>query len=211
MLRIGPALTALAAFVFIGPAAAATWSVEGFGGNAYNFRSGLHIAQDGGYSESVRAHYDTRGWRSPLYYMLRAGRWSEDRAWEVCVLHHKLYLSNPPAGVADVSVSHGFNIVSLNRAFRHRDWIWRLGAGPVVTHAEATILGTRYDGPYKLAGIALVTGLERRFYLGEATYLALEGGMTAAYAKPQLEGTPGATLTVRNVALHGLLGVGFDF
>jgi hypothetical protein len=209
--QIGPALSALAAFAFIGPATAATWSLEGFGGNAYNLRSGLHIAQDDGYSASVRADYDTRGWRSPLYYMLRAGRWSEDRAWEVSVLHHKLYLSNPPAGVADVSVSHGFNIVSLNRAFRQRDWIWRLGAGPVVTHAEATILGTRYDGPYTLAGVALVTGVGRRFYLAEATYLAFEGGMTAAYAKPQLEGTPGATLTVRNFALHGLLGIGLDF
>jgi hypothetical protein len=154
--------------------------LEALGGNAYNFRRGLQITQEGGYSESVRADYDTRGWHSPLYYMPRAGRWTESRGWELSVLHHKLYLSNPPAG-------------------------------PVVTHAEATILGTRYDGPYRLAGVALVAGLGRRFYVAEATYVSLEAAMTAAYAKPQLGGTPAADLTVRNVALHGLLGLGFDF
>jgi hypothetical protein len=152
----------------------------------------------------VRADYETRGLRSPLYYLLRAGRWDERRGWEISLLHHKLYLTNPPAGVANLSVSHGFNIVSLNRSFRDGDWTWRLGAGPVITHAEAVILGTQYHGPYRLAGVALMGGVGRRFYVGERTYLALEGAASAAYASPRLEGAPGAELKVRNIALHGL-------
>jgi hypothetical protein len=204
-------LAAVAALACVSPVGAADWSLEALGGNAYNLRSNLQITQEGGYSRSVRADYDTRGFSSPLYYMLRVGRWSERRAWEVSVLHHKLYLSNPPAGVADLSISHGFNIVSLNRAFRDGGWVWRLGAGPVVTHAEATILGTRYDGPYELAGAALVTGVGRRVYVAHSAYVSFEGAISAAYAKPQLRGTPSGELTVRNVALHGLLGLGFDF
>jgi hypothetical protein len=146
-----------------------------------------------------------------LYYVLRAARWDERRGWELSLMHHKLYLANPPAGVANLSISHGFNILSLNRAFRDANWTWRLGAGPVITHAEAAILDTEYHGPYKLAGVALVTAVGRRFYASESVYFSVEGAVTAAYAKPRLGGSPAGELTVRNVALHGLFGLGFDF
>jgi hypothetical protein len=43
--------------------------------------------------------------------------------------------------VADVSISHGFNIISVNRAWRTGGWTYRVGADPVVTHAEATGIG----------------------------------------------------------------------
>jgi hypothetical protein len=192
------------------PVAAQTWSLEAFGGNAYNFDSRLRIAQDGGFGESLTAKYETRGFRPPLYYQLRAGHWSGERAWEISLLHHKIYLANPPAGVSDVSVSHGFNIVSVNRAFRAGDWTYRFGAGPVITHAEATILGAKYDGPYRLSGAALLTAAGRRFYVGTSTYVTLEGALTAAYAKPRLAGTPSAELNVTNFAAHALIGVGHE-
>lgn len=75
--------------------------------------------------------------------MLRAGHSSGERAWEVSLMRHKIYLTNPPPGVSDVSVSHGFNILSLNRAFKAGDWTYRFGAGPVVTHAEAALLAIK--------------------------------------------------------------------
>jgi hypothetical protein len=192
-------------------ARAENWSVEAFTGDAYNFRGTVDVHQDGGFSESVRADYETRGLQSPLYYMLRAGRWVEQRGWEVALLHHKLYVTNPPAGVENLSISHGFNILAVNRAFREGNWTWRLGAGPVITHAEAVIRGTEYHGPYRLSGVAVIAGLGHRFYLGRDPYLALEGALSAAYAKPALSGSPGGELTVRNAALHGLFGLGHDF
>jgi hypothetical protein len=191
--------------------AADAWSLEAFGGNAYNFNSRLKITQEGGFSQSLNASYETRGFRSPPYYMLRAARWQNQRAWEISLIHHKLYLTDPPAGVSGLSVSHGFNIVSVNRAFKRGDWSYRFGAGPVITHAEATILGTKYDGPYKLAGAGVLAAAGRRFYVGSAAYIALEGAMTAAYAKPRLEGTPSAQLSVANLALHALAGLGYEF
>jgi hypothetical protein len=143
--------------------------------------------------------------------VLRAGHWSGERAWEFSLMHHKIYLANPPPGVSDVSVSHGFNIVSLNRAFKTGDWTYRFGAGPVVTHAEATILGTKYDGPYRLAGAGLLAATGRRFHVGRSTWLAIEGAATAAYAAPKLPGPREGELRVSNFALHGMLGIGHEF
>jgi hypothetical protein len=191
--------------------AADNWSVEVAGGTAHNLRNRLKIEQDGGFSESLNASYDTRAFRSPPYYMLRAAHWQGDAAWEVSQIHHKLYLTNPPAGVTGLSVSHGLNIISVNRAFRRGDWIYRFGAGPVITHAEATILQTKYDGPYRLSGAAVLAGLGRRYYFSSSTYLGVEGAVTAAYATPKMSGSPQVQLTIRNTALHFLVGVGHEF
>jgi hypothetical protein len=74
------------------------WSFDAYVGDAYNWPARLEIEQDGGYSRSVRADYETRGFDRPLYYVLRAARWQAARAWEVSLLHYKLYLTNPPDG-----------------------------------------------------------------------------------------------------------------
>lgn len=187
------------------------WALEAYGGTAYNLRNRLTITQEGGYSQTVDADYRTRPLKAPPYYSLRGARWHEDAGWEVSLIHHKLYLANPPAGTSDVSVSHGFNILSVNRAWRAGEWTYRLGAGPVVTHAEATINGSRYDGPYKLSGAALLAGGGRRFYLREKTYLSIEGLLSAAYANPTLPGSPSGELKIRNVAVHALFGIGHEF
>ena len=191
--------------------AADNWSLEVAGGTSHNFRNRLRIEQEGGFSASVNASYDTRAFRSPPYYMLRGARWQGDAAWEMSQIHHKLYLTNPPTGVTGLSVSHGFNIISVNRAFRRGDWIYRFGAGPVITHAEATILQTKYDGPYRLSGAAVLAGVGRRHYFSSSTYIGAEGAATAAYAKPKMSGPPQAQLSVKNTALHFLAGVGHEF
>jgi hypothetical protein len=187
------------------------WSLEAYVGDAHNFRTRLEVEQDGGYSRSLRADYETRGFDRPLYYVLRAARWQDVRAWEVSLIHHKLYLRNPPQGVAALSISHGFNIFSISRAGRSGDWIYRLGAGPVVTHAEATINGVRYDGPYRLAGAAVLAGGGRRFELGRSVFLSVELMATAAHARAKLPGSPGAKIATNSAAIHALAGVGIEF
>jgi hypothetical protein len=202
----------IAAAVCCLPAAAADrWSVEALAGNAISLGSKLDVRQDGGYSESFRGKYETRGFSSPLYYALRAARWEGDRAWEGSLVHHKIYLKNPPPGVANLSVSHGFNIVTLNRVQRSGDWISRFGLGPVITHAEATVNGVQYEGPYRLSGAAAIVSGARRYYVQPKLYFSLEGMVSIAYANPRLRGTPSAEIEVRNLALHGLLGLGYEF
>lgn len=191
--------------------AAERWSLEVYLGDAYNLRSRLKITQDGGFSRSISANYDTNGFDSPVYYTIRGARWEQDRAWELSLTHHKLFLQNPPAGVAALSVSHGFNILAVNRAFRSGDWIYRFGAGPVITHAEGVINGIGYDGPYQLSGAALLVGGGRRFYLGKSTFFSLEAMVTAAYANPKMSGPLNAEIKTTNVAIHGQAGIGFEF
>ncbi len=191
--------------------AAESWSLEGYLGDAYNFRSRLKITQDGGFARSINADYDTKGFDSPLYYTVRGARWKQERAWELSFIHHKLFLRNPPAGVTALSVSHGFNMFTLNRAFRNGNWVYRFGAGPVITHAESVINGISYDGPYRLSGAALVVGGGRRFYLGKSAFLSLEAMATAAYVSPRMSGPPTAEINAANVAIHGQAGIGFEF
>src|SRR5262249_22822007 len=80
------------------------WAVGRYGGSAYNFGTHLAIEQNGGYSRGLAASYDTRSLEAPAYWMLRGARWEDDRAWEITLLHHKLYLRNPPDGVTSLSV-----------------------------------------------------------------------------------------------------------
>ncbi len=212
VMRLSALVAAFSALLFCSISNAENrWSVEVFGGDAYNFHNRLKISQDGGYSQSLSADYSTRALRSPPYYVLRAARWSNAAAWELSLIHHKLYLNNPPAGVSDLSISHGFNILSLDRAFRTRDWTYRFGAGPVITHAEATILGTKYDGPYKLSGLAALAGAGRRFYFSSAAFISVEGMVSAAYASPSLPGPPDARIKATHTAIHWLLGLGYEF
>lgn len=210
MTRMASAVVALT-LPLLCAAADERWSLEAYLGDAYNFRTRFKIEQDGGFSRSGRADYETRGFERPLYYMLRAARWQEARAWEASLIHHKLYLRNPPDGVGALSISHGFNIISVNRAARAGDWIYRFGAGPVVTHAEAVINGVAYDGPYKLSGAALLAGGGRRFEVSKSVFLSVEVMATAAYARAKLSGTPQAELRTSNLAIHGRLGMGIGF
>lgn len=199
----------LAACLTATSATAQEWSVELYAGDAYSFRNRLGIEQDG-FSRSVSADWRTRGTESPLYYVMRGARWSGERAWELSLIHHKLYLQNPPEGASDVSISHGFNIVGLTRAWRAGAFTWRAGGGPVITHAEAGINGVGYDGPYRLSGFALLAGVGWRRPLTSSLYLSIEAIATAGYAEPDMDGTPEARLDARNVALHGLIGLGYE-
>src|SRR4051812_26030805 len=174
------------------PAAAQTWTVEALGGNAYSLRTHLNIRQDPGYDRSIRGDYETRGFRSPPYYALRAGYWQggkdEASAWEAQLVHHKVYLKNPPDGVSSLSISHGFNIVSFNGAYRTGNSVFRFGAGPVTTHAEGTINDVTYAGRYQLSGFGALAGAGRRFPLTKGFFASIEAMVTAAYAKPDLSG-----------------------
>lgn len=187
------------------------WTLEAYGGNAVDLWSRLRVEQDGGYAKSQRADFDTRGFTSPYWYMLRVSQWRGNYGWELSFIHHKLYLRNRPEGVSDLSISHGFNILTANSAYRAGDWTYRFGIGPVIAHPEATINGVHYDGPYQLTGGAALAGVGRRFYFGRSAFVSIEGMLTVAYANPKMRGDPSAEMRVLNTALHGAIGLGYDF
>ncbi len=189
------------------------WAVEVAGGFALNLRSPLTIRQAGQPDISLNARYESRSFTSPLYYALRVGRWSGGRAWEVELIHHKLYLRNRPETVQQFEVSHGFNLITINRALPLGRAVWRPGLGITLSHPESTIRGRTFDTSrgllgwgYHVSGPVAQLAVARRFGVAGGLFVSAEGKVTAAYARvPVQDGR--ATFT--NVAFHGLLGLGY--
>jgi hypothetical protein len=191
----------------------AHWSIEGFAGSAVSAKTPLTIRQTGFPELRLTAHYATRPWTGSPYYAARIGRWTGGHAWEVELVHHKLYLTNPPPEIQHFEVSHGYNLVTVNRAARYGGVIARVGAGVVIAHPETTIRervqtssAGGLGGGYYLAGPTVQLAVEKRFSLWRELFVAVEGKATGSYARFRIAG---GHATAPNVALHGVVGVGW--
>jgi hypothetical protein len=214
--RLGAAVVALAALAVAAPARAQeSWALEGYLGAAWNLPTPLSIHQTGQDDIKLTAHYETRPFEQPPYYAWRLGRWTKDRAWEFEFIHHKLFLDNPPDEVQHFEVTHGFNLLMVNRAWVRKKTIWRWGGGVVLAHPESRVRGAeppegggiRGRG-YHLTGPVVQGSIGRRFALTDNLFFAIEAKLTAAYARlPVDDGHASAP----NLALHGLFGLGYAF
>lgn len=196
------------------PAAAEDgWIFQGSIGSVTNLETSLEIRQEGFETIELDAGYETRPFKSPLYYALRAGRWRGRGGWELELIHQKIFLRDRPPEIQGFSISHGYNLLTVNRAWETRGLVWRLGAGAVVAHPENEVRGrvldpddTNLGGGYHLTGPSLQAGAEKRFALGERWFLGLEGKITAARAVVPVAG---GEAEVPNAAFHALLGIGY--
>lgn len=193
------------------PASAADpqWSFTASTGSALNGSTDLEIRQAGEPRLSVSADYMTRPFADDApYYSLRIARTFESRGWEVELLHHKIYLTNPPEEVQRFEVSHGYNFILVNRAVTRRALVVRIGAGAVVTHAETTIRGRPWPPPgddgYEVAGAGVQAALSRGFSISERVAVPVELKLTAASARVTING---GTADAPNVAIHALVGI----
>jgi hypothetical protein len=190
----------------------AEWTLELRGGSAYNFRTPLTIRQSGHEHVRLTARYETRAFEPPLYWDVRAARWSGDQAWELEFIHHKLYLENNPPEVEHFSVTHGCNLLTVNWARRHKGFILRVGGGAVLAHPESVVRGMKHKEDrgllgkgYYLSGPTIQTAVERRLGLGKRFFAALEGKLSAAYCRVPVSG---GNADVATVAFHALFGLG---
>ena len=178
-----------------------------FGGTAANADSNLKVEQTGFPDLSFNAHYKTGTGGAP-YYAWRYGNWNGDHAWEFEHIHHVLELTNNPPEIQHFEVSHGFNMFMLNRAWRSGGLIYRYGGGVVVTHAEGTIRNQDFSTGYTLDGVCGQFAAEKRWHLSDSWTASLEGKVTAGWARvPIADGHA----TVQNYALHGLIGIGYQW
>jgi hypothetical protein len=212
------ALRAAAAAAVIGIAARAAadpvWSVRLLGGSAWNARTELTIHQAGEPDLRFHARWKTRGLEAPPYYVVGIARRDGGREWSLELVHHKLYLQNPPPEVQDFSVSHGYNLLLVGYGLELQAGLWaRLGAGAVIGHPESTVRGRPLDQTtgfldgYHLSGAALSAGLEERISVFPWLQVILGVRATAAYAEvPVADGFA----RVPNVAVHATAGLAFD-
>jgi len=183
-------------------------------GGAMSLPSTLALEQPSFPPLEVDADWAGRSLEGPLYYALRVSRSSAERAWALVYIHHKLYLVNTPPEVAAFSISHGYNLLTLERGWKVSGfWLWA-GAGLVIAHPESTVRGLTWDqtgglfGGYFLTGPTLAAAASRRIPLGARFDLGLEARFTASWARvPIVEGTARAP----DRSLHLLAGLGFRF
>ncbi len=202
--------------IFASSLAYAKWSVEVATGIPYNFPMPLLIQQDDELDINLTAHYETRPFQSPFYYNIRIGKWLGNKAWEVETIHHKIYLRNTNDEVSHFSISHGYNMFTLNRAWLDtRNLIWRIGGGVIIAHPESKVRGETFDerggtlnnAGYYLAGPTAMASVGKRFYLTKSFFLELEGKLTASYAYVKVvDGHADVPL----VAIHADFGFGYD-
>jgi len=191
------------------------WTAEIFGGSSYSFPTPLRIRQPGYEDIDITARYETKPFENDPYYAWRIGKWHDDSAWEFEQVHQKLYLTNKPAEVQQFQITYGYSLFTLNRAWKSGGFIYRLGAGVVVTSSFSIVRGESYeqsgglfDTGYHLSGATMQGAVGRRIYLAENLFLALEGKLTASYARVDIAN---GYAQVPNAAVHWLFGLGYDF
>ena len=193
-------------------AGAARWSVGGYLGTVWNLRTPLKIHQSGFEDVRVRARYETRPFEVPLYWMARLERSEGPLGWALALVHHKLHLTNLPPEVDEFSITHGYNLLTVERIWRDGPFTRSFGAGVVITHPENTVRGRKLaedGGPlgrgYHLSGPVVSMALARELRLAGGWFLPLECRTTAAWARvPVVDGHADAP----NLAVHWLFGIG---
>ena len=189
--------------------AAAEWRLEALTGTAHNFTTPLTLRQTGQPDFRMDAHYGTRPFTGAPYYSARVSWWKGSSGWEVQLLHHKLYLDNPSPEVSHLEISHGYNLVTVNRAWERWGLLLRGGAGFVYTFPETTVRGRKRPVlGYDFSGFTAAAAVGGRWPRASRVSLSGELRLTFTWADiPVFEGEA----DVPNRALHFLAGLGYRF
>jgi hypothetical protein len=202
------------AFAPASAGSASRWTAEAALGNAWNLPLPVMVTQDKQPDVKFRGHWKTRGFEGPIYYSLRAGIEDSTGVWMLELIHHKILLDNLTPEVQHFEVSHGYNLLVLER-LRRREW-WHVGAGlgVVVAHPENRVRDQPLDQGrgmfglgYYLTGpaVSLMAGARQPIRSGLQGFAELK--ITGAYARlPVADGWS----SVPNVAAHVTIGLGWS-
>ena len=193
-------------------------SLEAFSGCHLNIPTPLTIKQEGEEVIKVKwARYESACWSGSPYFALRAGLWKNGKAWELELVHEKIILKNKPKDVQHFQVSHGYNLILVNRAWRlheYYDLTCRVGAGIILAHPETIVRNKKRGygeyfpkGDY-ISGPTAQVAVGKRFRFWKGLFGVLEAKFTASYAfyVPIADGYA----VVPNLAIHGLFGIGYE-
>lgn len=189
-------------------------------GYVFNADQTLTVKQNGYPDITFDAEFDTKPFTDPIYYTLRYGRSTENTAWEIELIHDKLYVDDTPPDIQQFEITDGFNLLTINRAWNIKDIIYRVGIGTVITHPDITVRGETnfergggaipafwHDG-YHWDGIALQGAIQKHFFVTKNTFFSLEAKLVyAATNVPIANGS----VRVKNQSAHFILGYGGRF
>jgi hypothetical protein len=190
------------------------WTFELSGMVPYNVPLPLTIHQAGESDISVTARYFSEPFKTPICWVWQIARWTDQTSWELQAIHHKLYLENNPPEVESFSVSHGLNLVTVNRGWRLGEYVVRGGAGIVLAHPEGSIRGKSFSEDqgilglgYYVSGPAFVVGGGKRFRLVGDLFRGLEAMSAISYADTPISD---GDAHLYNVVFQVNLGLGYS-
>ncbi|TSA33542.1 MAG: hypothetical protein D4R64_14005 [Porphyromonadaceae bacterium] len=189
------------------------WAMEFNLGLPVNVPMPLTLSQNGKQDVNLQAVWSAESFARPYNWMWRIGRWNNSTAWEFETLHHKMVLQNRPGNVQWFGITHGFNTLTLGRAWEINKVILRAGAGGVLAHPQGTIDNQVFNEKsglfklgYYLTGPVFMTSAARPLRIGKGFLINFEGKITVGYANvPIVDGT--AQLLHLAFHLHAGLGL----
>jgi hypothetical protein len=189
--------------------------LEGALGTALNAPTPLVVNQDGFDQIRFTADYSTRPLDPSPYYQAQVGIWYRKDAKAVVfgLLHHKLYLDNPPPEIQRFEITFGYNTLYVGHAWRKKKWIMSVGGGPLIANPYSEVRGEIRDGRrgflrlgWDFAGATIYGALQRRFPVGGRVFFGMEAKVTGSMAWVTIAN---GNARVPNVALHFLASFGF--
>ena len=110
-------------------------------------------------------------------------------------------------------MSHGYNYLLINRAAKLGTRILRLGAGLILSHPESTVRGQAFGDfdflqGFYISGAGAQAGIQCNVQAYGPVYLLGEAKLTGAWVRVPLAG---GSAEVPALALHGLLGLGYQW
>ncbi len=192
-----------------------TISFEVYSGFAYNLPTQLTVTEEGKEDVTLMADWETESFQDALYYGLRVGLWEDKKGWEIEFMHHKIKLTNAPEEIDSLEISHGYNLLTLNRAWELEPAYIHLGLGFVFTHPDLKLRGKDREHSQSgiipgrnIAGPTMQVSAGRRYKISDKTYGFLEGKITTTYANIEYDD---GEIRAPNIAVHLVFGLGFDY
>jgi len=182
-------------------------------GLQYNVPLPLVIRQSGHPDLRLTARFDTRPFAEVPYYDVKVGMARKPWAFELELVHHKLYLANRPAEVDTFEITHGYNPILLNVVREKWGVAFRAGVGFVLAHPQTMVRGLRFPETggilgWYVSGPAAQVGVSKWWEFGNHFLAGVEGKLVGAWARvPIVDGSA----DVPNLSLHGLASVGWRF
>jgi hypothetical protein len=191
------------------------WGVELALGGAASLGSTLRVEQGGQPPLELDADWETRSLEAPLYYAVRVSRSGQRGGWALRLVHHKLYLRDPPPEIERFSISHGYNLLTLERGFFVSGFELWAGVGVVIAHPESSVRGLDQPqdqdgigGGYHATGPTVALAAARKVALGRRLAIVPELRFTLSRAHvPVADGEAWAP----NAAVHFTIGLQLGF
>jgi hypothetical protein len=189
-----------------------TWTTELFLGGAASFPTTLSVHQIDKPTIDVDGKYEVRPLDFPIYFSLRIARWQGDRAWAIQVIHHKLYLEDPPPEIQYFNVSHGYNLITIDRLWRKYHAVLGVALGVVFAHPENQVRGLVLPeggiSSYALAGPTGAVSAGYDYTIYRRWFASAEGRLSASYARVAVQD---GHANMPDFSAHVHIGLGYRF